>query len=133
MRPLIVLITLLMATMMLSCRKGPGVGGKATITGRVYENKYNSTYSVLLGEYYVGDHDVYIVYGDDRVQSDKVSTHYDGVYEFEYLLPGTYTIYVYSKDKTGTSVSGDIVIEKQVEITDKKEVVTVEDFVIDDN
>lgn len=116
-----------------SCRKGPGPGGKASITGKVYEKKYNATFSVLLEEYYAGDYDVYIVYGDNPTYNDNTSTHHDGTYVFDYLLPGTYTLYVYSKDKTGTSPSGDIILEKEVEITDKKQEIVLDDFIVEDN
>lgn len=116
-----------------SCRKGPGPGGKASVTGKVYEKKYNSTFTVLISEYYVGDYDVYLVYGDDATYSDKTSTHHDGTYEFNYLLPGDYTLYVYSKDKTGNSPSGEIVVEQTITISDKKETIILGDFIVEDN
>ncbi len=116
-----------------SCRKGPGPGGKAKITGKVYVEEYNATWSVLLNEYYGGDVDVFIVYGDNAVYNDKTSTHHDGTFEFTYLLPGDYTIYVYSKDNTGTSASGDLIVSKTVTITEKKEELVLSDFIILDN
>ncbi|MCT4579917.1 MAG: hypothetical protein N4A35_00750 [Flavobacteriales bacterium] len=107
-----------------SCKKGPGIGGKATITGKVYEYNYNNDFSVLKDEYYKGDHDVYIVYGDDNIYSDNFKTHYDGTFEFNYLLPGEYTIYVYSSDTNITSANNMTVTQK-VTINEKKEVVDI--------
>ena len=127
------LVLLLGVTFLTGCRKGPGVGGKATIQGKVYVHYYNSTGTSINFAYYGADEDVYIVYGDDVVYSDKVSTGYDGTYRFDYLLPGDYKIYVYSKDVTGQSGGERIPIIIDVEITDKNQVIELEDIVIDDN
>ena len=117
----------------ISCRKGEGLGGKATIKGKVYEKLYNATGTFILKEYYLGDEDVYIVYGDNDFYDDKVATHYDGTYKFEYLMPGKYTLYVYSKDVTGSGISPQYVVKQEVTITQKDQVVTLEDFIIYDN
>ena len=124
---------LLFSIATISCKKGEGLGGKATITGKVFVKSYNSTGSLVLKEYYGLDEDVYIVYGDNDYYDDKIATHFDGSYKFEYLMPGTYTIYTYSKDVTGNNTNPKIVLKKEVTITDKKEVVELDDFIIDDN
>ena len=93
-------ISVIILMMVLSCSKDPGPGGTSTIYGKVYVKDYNSTFTVLRGEYYAQDESVYIVYGDDRTYSDDVSTNYDGTFEFKYLRKGTYHIYAYSKDST---------------------------------
>lgn len=116
-----ILLSLLLIPLMYACRKGPGPGGKATITGKIYEYNYNNEFTNLQGAYFKGDHDVFIQYGGENTYSDKVSSHYDGTFEFKYLLPGDYTVYTYSKDSTLVS-PGDIVILKEVEI-EKKETV----------
>lgn len=128
----IYLIILLAVTTILSftsCRKGPGLGGNATITGRVYEYDYNSDFTNLKDSYFKADQDVYIVYGDESVYADKFSTHYDGTFEFNYLLPGNYTIYAYSKDPSNTSTI-DIVIKQQIEITDRWQTVETDTLII---
>jgi hypothetical protein len=73
---------------------------------------------------------VFILYGDAVSYSDKTRANYNGEYEFKYLRPGKYKIYVYSKDKTLQSKSGDVSIIKEVEITSKKQTVTVEQITI---
>jgi hypothetical protein len=103
-----------------SCRKEPGPGGKGSITGKIYEKNYNKEFTTLQGEYFKGDHDVYIQYGSENTYSDKVSSHYDGTFEFDYLLPGDYTVYTYSKDSTLFS-PGDIAIIHEVELDNKED------------
>ena len=105
-----------------ACKKGEGVGGKATIKGKLHALEYNGS-NVFQGEYDAQAEDVYIVYGDAAFYGDKIETHYDGTFEFPYLKTGTYTIYVYEQDTLGTSESGTVVKQKTVTINDKKEVV----------
>ncbi len=107
--------TLIAFTFISSCKKGPGTGGKATITGKVYEYNYNNDFSELQEEYYKGDHDVYIIYGDQLTFSDDQKTNYDGTFEFKYLLPGKYTIFTYSAD-TNLSAHSDMTVLKEVEL-----------------
>ena len=98
-----------------SCRKGPGPGGKASITGKIYEYNYNSEYTVIQGEYFKGDHDIFLQYDGGNTYDEKTSTHFDGTFEFNYLLPGKYFVYTYSEDTLATT-PGNIVIIKEVEI-----------------
>lgn len=107
-----------------SCKKESGIGGKATITGKIYEYNYNSDFSTLKDEYFKGDHEVFIIYGDDNVYSDNFKTNYDGTFEFNYLLPGEYTIFSYSADTNITSTNNMTVLQK-VTIEDNKETVDV--------
>jgi len=122
-----VLIILLLIGMN-SCRKGPGEGGNATITGKVYEHDYNSDFTNITSSYFKGEQDVYIVYGDDQVQSDRCRTHYDGTFEFSYLLPGNYTIYTYSENPNGSSPP--LVVKKTVQISSQWETVNTDTLII---
>lgn len=114
-----------------SCRKGPGPGGKGTMTGRIYEYNYNSEYTVIQGEYLKGDHDVFLQYDGENTYGEKTSTHYNGVFEFKYLLPGKYIVYTYSKD-TLPATPFDIVILREVEI-EKKESIDLGMIAVYDN
>jgi hypothetical protein len=83
-----------------SCKKYEGEGGKSTINGKIMidEKLYvNGNYSETVS--YVGaDEDVFIVYGTGDVNpDDKIECSYDGSFKFDYLQPGTYTIYAYSE------------------------------------
>ena len=87
-----------MLLMFSACSKDAGIGGEASIYGKVYARHYNSTFTVLLSEYYVPDTYVYLVYGDDINYGTRIKTNYNGEFEFNYLYPGDYTIYTYSID-----------------------------------
>jgi len=115
---------------LVSCEKNPGEGGNATIIGSVWEKNYNSTFSELIAEYAAMDQDVYIVYGDNVGFDDKTETDYLGNYRFNYLRPGKYTIYVYSEDSAMETVTGEIAILKELEITESNQVLSVPQIVI---
>ncbi len=125
---MLVISTLLLA----SCSKGPGPGGRATIKGRVYSTNYtydNSSAKFLPADSgYIGATKVYISYGDEVGSADNVDTDYDGYYTFEYLRPGKYVVWVYSKPLVNNSL--DQAIVAKVEITDKKGTQVVPDFKI---
>ena len=112
---------LLVVLIMISCSKEAGEGGSSTISGKVWVKDYNSTFTILNGEYYAQDEDVYIIYGDYNGYGDHLKTDYRGSYEFKYLRPGKYRIYVYSKDSTMLSPSGIIPMVEEVEITANKQ------------
>ena len=114
-----------LSVFLFSCSKDPGEGGNSSIYGSVWVKNYNSTFTVLNGKYEGADEDVYIIYGDEKGYSDKVSTNYKGEFEFKYLRPGKYTVFIYSKDSTLQSPSGKIPIIKEVEITERKQEVEI--------
>lgn len=83
-----------------SCKKYEGEGGKSSIAGKIMidEKLYvNGNYSETVN--YIGaDEDVFIVYGDgDMNPDDKIECSFDGTFKFDYLQPGTYTIYAYNE------------------------------------
>lgn len=104
-----------------SCEKEAGEGGDAILYGKVFAKKYNSTFTQYISSYYAADEYVYIIYGNDMSYGDRVKTGYDGVFEFKYLYPGNYKIYVYSRDSTFSSPSGDIAVVKEIQINGRKE------------
>jgi len=79
----------------LSCTKEAGPGGTATIQGKIFAQEFN-TLGNIKAEYYAPEEDVYIVYGDDDFYGERLRTHYDGSYKFEFLHPGDYQVYTYS-------------------------------------
>lgn len=82
-----------------SCKKPAGEGGTSTIKGTVWVTNYNSNFTVVNAEYPGADEDVYIIYGDEASYGDRIKAGPDGVFEFKYLRPGKYKVYVYSDDK----------------------------------
>jgi len=114
----------------ISCTKEEGLGGNATIEGKVYVLDYNQELTNKLGEFYGADIDVYIVYGDNVIYSDDFKTNYDGSYHFTHLRTGTYSVFAYSEDTTGISETKIFPVFKEIEITEKSETVIVEDIII---
>jgi hypothetical protein len=129
---LLIIMPLIFAVMISSCSKEPGVGGNASIHGKVYAKYYNKTFLVLYGEGYAADKEVYIIYGEDLTYGDKVNTSYDGSYEFKYLRKGKYKVVTYSKDSTLTIPSGTYAVIEEGEITDNKENLELPDLKIFD-
>ena len=107
-----------------------GIGGIATITGKVYVLDYNSGFTQLNSEYYAPAEDVYIVYGDEEVYADKMETHHDGTFRFDFLRKGTYTIFVYSQDSTENEPSGEFAVMREIEITKRNQEINLGDIVI---
>jgi hypothetical protein len=130
MKKVLISIACISFFLMIACEKDEGIGGTSTITGKVKVREYNGNFTFLVGEYYAGDQDVYIIYGNDSVYSDKFATSYDGTYRFEYLREGTYKVFAYSKDSAAYPLNRDIEVMKEVTITEKNQVVTVEDIIV---
>lgn len=108
-----------------SCEKPEGEGGNATIKGMVWMEDWNSTYTEKMAEYPAADAEVYIVYGNQTGVGDRIRADYNGQYEFRYLRKGNYKIYVYSKDNTLQSSSGEMAVVKEVKITSDKQTLEV--------
>jgi hypothetical protein len=113
--------SLLCSTLLVSCTKEEGKGGDASISGRIFARKYNSTFTQFISSYFVADEYVYIIYGDDLSYGERVKTGYDGVFEFKYLYPGDYRIYVYSKDSLRQSPTGSVAVIRNAHIKGRKE------------
>ena len=111
------------------CLKEPGIGGTSSITGKIYAYDYDAEMINLRAQYYAPDEDVYIIYGKDSIFSDRTQTSYDGSYRFEYLRPGTYTIFVYSKNIV-TKLPPLTAVKKTVEILSGNQVLTLDDIEI---
>jgi len=118
--------------LLLSCTKEAGPGGSSTIKGKIYAKYYDKTFTVLNGEGYAPEKDVYIVYGDGSSYDDHVRTHYDGTFEFKYLEKGNYTIYVYSKDSSLTIPAGIYPVIQKIEITKNHSTYQIPDITIFD-
>jgi hypothetical protein len=127
---------LVFTLVLMGCEKDPGEGGTASIKGTV-----NKEFRLVLSnpattQYMVAaaDEDVYIVYGDNISPDDRIYTNYNGEYEFRNLRKGKYTIYVYSKDNTGTSGVDQekMVVKQEIEIQDKGQAVEAETMIIYD-
>lgn len=92
-----------------SCKKYEGQGGKSAISGKItiQEKLYVNGTNTEIVTYNGAKEDVYIVYGEDNLMyDDKVACSYDGSFKFDFLQPGTYTIFAYNEVfHTGNNVS----------------------------
>lgn len=105
------------------CAKEPGRGGTGSISGRVYVYDVNGVGDTLQ-EFYGMDEDVYIIYGDkDSTYDDKFACSFDGSFRFDYLTPGDYTLFAYSRCLTCPDETE--VVKKTVTIKNKKDVINI--------
>jgi hypothetical protein len=124
------LTLILVLAFITSCKKPAGPGGSSSIKGKLWVEDWNAGFTVKNGEYAGADEDVYIVYGDETGYGDRTRADYKGEFEFKYLRKGKYKVYVYSKDNTLQSVSGDISIVQETEIISNRQTITLDQFTI---
>jgi len=94
------------ALMMSSCNKGPGSGGSGTLQGFVkLVHHPDDDFTLTPDTMAAAKTDVFLVYGDEAYFGNDVETGLDGMYQFEYLLPGDYTVYSYSTLPSGERVA----------------------------
>lgn len=125
---IIALVAMCSTVLFNSCTNGPGPGGKASIEGVVKGTRYVNNCTTNAGSFLAEDEDVYLIYGDDPSYGDRVKTGPGGVFYFQYLRPGKYTIYAYS---TTCTVSQREAVIMEVEITDKNEALITDTLRID--
>lgn len=123
-----IIFTFLISTLILgfiSCEKQEGPGGTSTIVGKIWVKDYTTDFAVLKAEFWAEEVDVYLIYGNDSIYSDRTKTNYDGSYWFEYLHEGSYTVYAYSRDSASIdrSASGNIPIKMQVDLSKGSDVI----------
>lgn len=121
--PLILFVSCL--SLFIACKKGPGVGGRATIKGTVYARNYSNSF-IAVDSGFIGDVKVFIKYGDNPGVGDNVSTDNTGTFVFPYLRKGNYTVYVFSKVLKNNTIDSAVV--KEVTISDAKQEVIVPQF-----
>jgi hypothetical protein len=114
---------LLLILLIFGCNKAPGIGGKAKIKGKLIGKFYSdSQLTAFAGFSVLGDERVYIIYGNEKTQyDDDVRTTYDGTFEFNYLRPGKYVVFMYENCYPCASEQKEKLFE--VEISGKNEVV----------
>ncbi len=101
------LVAFVVVAMLLpSCNKGPGEGGTGTVQGFVkLVHHPDDDYTLTPDTMVAAKTDVFLVYGDEAYFGDDVETGPDGMYRFEYLNPGDYTVFAYSTLPTGEKVA----------------------------
>jgi hypothetical protein len=119
---LFLILTIISITV--SCKKEAGLGGKASISGKIWYQEWNSNFTTLQLEREGYDQDVYIQYGDEISYGNRIKTSYNGRFEFNYLRPGKYKVYCYSKDpsdKDNVNPDAMMVVLEEIEILEKEQ------------
>lgn len=89
-----------------SCNNKEGEGGIGTVRGHVkLVHHPDDNYQLNVDTLDAAKTDVFIIYGDDEFYGDDTETNPDGLYQFEYLTPGKYTVFAYSTLATGEKVA----------------------------
>ena len=115
-----------------ACEKPPGPGGRAMVQGKVFATDFDNQQAIPISRGYAAGERVYIIYGNGTEIGDDVRTSYDGSFQFKYLTKGHYKVFVNSLDTTeyykGRDKMNPVIVE--FDITEPKQVVTLEDFKI---
>ena len=102
----IFLAIMMMCFALSSCNNKEGEGGTGTIRGHVkLVHHPDDDYQLNADTLDAAKTDVFIIYGDDEFYGDDTETNPDGLYQFEYLTPGRYTVFAYSTLATGEKVA----------------------------
>lgn len=89
-----------------ACNNKEGEGGTGTVKGYVkLVHHPDDNYSLNADTLDAAKTDVFIIYGDQPFCGDDVETGPDGLYQFDYLTPGKYTVFAYSTLATGEKVA----------------------------
>lgn len=103
-----------MAFLLPSCNKGPGEGGTGTVQGFVkLVHHPDDDYTLTPDTMVAAKTDVFIIYGDEDFFGDDVETNAEGMYQFEYLRSGEYTVFAYSTLPSGEKVAVSETVELQ--------------------
>lgn len=96
----------LLPFLLVSCNKSEGEGGRGTVQGYVKLIHHpDDDYQLNVDTLDAAKTDVFIVYGDEEFYGDDTETNPEGLYQFEYLTPGNYTVFAYSTLATGEKIA----------------------------
>jgi hypothetical protein len=108
--------------------------GTGKIKGRVIVTNYNNTSTYpnleMKDRTPAQEQEVYLTYNNEDFYCERIRTQGDGTFVFPNLLIGKYSIYVYSEDVI-TGGTANIVKKVEIEITQKGEVISLDDIHID--
>ncbi|TKG96634.1 hypothetical protein EYV94_05125 [Puteibacter caeruleilacunae] len=107
--------------------------GAASIHGRVMVTNYRNSSAwpnlIVKDVTPAQEQEVYLVYANHKQYDERIRTNHDGTFAFTNLIKGDYKIYVYSEDvKGGTQ---DVVVEKQITVTEENQDVELDEINIE--
>lgn len=95
-----------------SCNQTEGYGGTSSVTGTIITSYYNDDFSELIKQGPSIDEEVFLMFGNDELVGDRIFTSLSGQFRFEYLRPGSYTLYYMSDDSTTSSTDEKVVVHQ---------------------
>ena len=102
----LLLFLVAIALLLPACNKGEGKGGTGTIQGYVkLVHHPDDNFELNADTIAAAKTDVFLVYGDEPFYGDDIETAADGMYQFEYLRPGNYTVFAYSTLPSGEKIA----------------------------
>ena len=122
MNKLLLLIISICAFM--SCKKTPGEGGNAQITGTYWVRNYDPFFTIVMGRYPAINQSVYLFFGDEVSPGTSVKTNDKGEFQFNYLRKGKYRVVAYSKQyqPSGSNLPNEFAVETIVNIDTRKQI-----------
>lgn len=105
----------LLAISVAACNTGEGPGGTGSIEGTVFKVLHpDDNFNLETDTVLAAKEDVFLVYGTQQFYGDDEETDHTGFYRFDYLRPGTYTVYAYSTLASGerTAVSQTVEVQR---------------------
>ena len=108
-------IFVLLSVFVAACNTGEGPGGTGTIEGTVFKVLHpDDNFNLETDTVLAAKEDVFLVYGTQQFYGDDEETDHTGFYRFDYLRPGTYTVYAYSTLASGerTAVSQTVEVQR---------------------
>jgi hypothetical protein len=106
--------------------------GSAMIKGVVKVIDYVDSSSwpnlVIEKTYYAVEQEIYLTYNNHTFYDERIRTQTGGVFEFGGLIPGKYSVFLYSDDVTGESDK--VTVEFAVRINDLDQVIDLGEIII---
>jgi hypothetical protein len=113
-----------------SCEQQEGEGGLNTIEGYVYIQNLSPTLHKIGTPYPAVDEDVFIKYGNSITIDDDEPTSDNGYFEFKFLTPGDYSLFVKSDDTVLFNNQQDIIISRTVNFSKKEQIASLDTIFI---
>ena len=103
------------------------IGGVVKITN--YTNESSWPNLEIKDISFAQEQEVYLIYGTHTFYDERTRTRYDGYFEFSRLIPGDYTVFLFSEDVTGATEM--VTITRQATISEEDQVVLLDEIMIE--
>lgn len=92
------LLAFVLTGLLTSCNKDEGIGGSSSLEGYVYNVIHkDDNFSFTADTFPAVKEDIFLIFGEDNYFGEDTETNNVGLYRFDFLRKGTYTVYAMSK------------------------------------